>query len=54
MYACLYFLDMPKVNYDKGLFGIRKWRYSRLDDIDLMCEISIFLNCSLHGRVENI
>ena len=33
---------MFKVNYAKGLFGIRKWRFSRTGDINLLCEISIF------------
>ena len=33
---------MPKVNHQKGLFA-------RLDDRDLLCEISIFSSCSLIG-----
>ena len=41
---------MPKVNYDKGLFGIRRWKYVNMDDIDLLCEISIFLSCTLPGK----
>ena len=41
---------MPKVNYDKGLFGIRRWKYVNVDDIDLLCEISIFSSCKLPGK----
>ena len=40
---------MSKVNYARGLFDIGKWRFSRMDDINLLCEISIFLSCSWPG-----
>ena len=41
---------MPKVNYEKGLFGIRKWQFAHLDDIDLLFEISIFSSCLMSGQ----
>ena len=39
-----FFRKMPKqkVNFGKGIFGIRKWQNERLDDINLLSEISIF------------
>ena len=49
--SSLFFRKMPKqkVNFGKGIFGIRKWQYERLDDIDLLSEISIFSSCSWPG-----
>ena len=40
---------MPKMNFNKGLFGVRKWEYEKLYDIDLLCEISIFSSCEITG-----
>ena len=34
------------VNFGRGIFGIRKWQFGCSDDIDLLCEICIFSNCS--------
>ena len=42
-------MPKPKINYKKNLFGIRKWQYARLGDINLMCEISILSSCTLLG-----
>ena len=30
-------------------YGISKWEFARLDDIDLLCEISIFSSCKWPG-----
>ena len=38
---------MPKMNLNKGLFDVRKM--VRLDDIDLLCEISILSSCEMSG-----
>ena len=35
--------------FNRGLFGGRKWQYAKLDDIDLLCEISIFSSCKIDG-----
>ena len=40
---------MPKRNFSKGLYGVRKWEYEKLDDIDLLCEISISSYCEITG-----
>ena len=47
-----FFRKMPKqkVNFGKGIFGIRKWQNERLDDINLLSEISIFF-LVVHGLV---
>ena len=44
-------LEMPKerVNFNKGIYGVRKWQFARLDDLDLLCEISIFSTYSWPG-----
>ena len=31
------------MNFNRDVYGVRKWQYEKLDDIDLLCEISIFL-----------
>lgn len=52
LFTCLFFLEMPKmpnVIFRKCLYGTKKWEYARRDDIDLMCEISIFSSCSWPG-----
>ena len=38
---------MPKMNFNKGSFGVRKWQYTKLDDIELLCKISIFSSCEI-------
>ena len=40
---------MPKINFNKGLFEVRKWQYTKLDDIELLCKISIFSSCKIDG-----
>ena len=40
---------MSKVNYAKSLFGVRKWRFSRTGDFNLLCKISIFSSFSWPG-----
>ena len=30
-------------------YGISKWEFARLDDVDLLCEISIFSSCKWCG-----
>ena len=42
-------MPKQKVNFGKGIFGIRKWQTERLDDINLLSEISIFSSCSWPG-----
>ena len=37
------------MNFNRGLFGVRKWQYAKLDDIDLLCKISIFSGCKIDG-----
>ena len=37
------------INFVLGLYGIRKWQIARLDDLDLLCEISIFSSCLWPG-----
>ena len=38
---------MPKMNFNKGLFEVRKWQYTKFDDIELLCKISIFSSCKI-------
>ena len=38
------------MNINHGLFGVRKWQYEKLDDIDLLGEISILIDCKLLGK----
>ena len=33
----------------QGQYGITKWQFEALDDIDLLCEISIFSSCCWPG-----
>ena len=35
-----------KQNFTRGIFGIRKWQYERLDVFELLSEISILSSCS--------
>ena len=44
-----FFLGMPKMNLNKGLFGVRKSKFQRLDDINLLCEINILSSCEMSG-----
>ena len=54
----VFFLEMSSVpiknslrmNINHGLFGVRKWQYEKLDDIDLLGEISILIDCELLGK----
>ena len=39
-----------QMNINRGLFGVRKWQYEKLDDIDLLGEISILIDCELLGK----
>ena len=39
-----------RMNINHGLFGVRKWQYEKLDDIDLLGEISILIDCELLGK----
>ena len=39
-----------QMNINRGLFGVRKWQYEKLDDIDLLSEISILIDCELLGK----
>ena len=53
-----FFLEMSSVpiknslrmNINHSLFGVRKWQYEKLDDIDLLGEISILIDCELLGK----
>ena len=38
-----------RFSYRQGLYGIRKWQFAALDNLDLLCEISIFSSCSWPG-----
>ena len=38
------------MNINRSLFGVRKWQYEKLDDIDLLGEISILIDCKLLGK----
>ena len=49
MSVFFFLLEMPKVNFNKGVCGVRKWQFARLDDLDLLCEVNIFLTCSWPG-----
>ena len=39
-----------RMNINHGLFGVRKWQCEKLDDIDLLGEISILIDCELLGQ----
>ena len=40
-------LPKSRMNFNRGVYGVRKWQYEKLDYIDLLCEISIFFSsCS--------
>ena len=47
--AIVFLLAMPKMNLNKGLFGVRKWQFERLGDIELLCEISILSSWETSG-----
>ena len=38
------------MNINRSLFGVRKWQYEKLDDIDLLGEISVLIDCELLGK----
>ena len=35
------------MNFNRGVYGVGKWQYEKLDYIDLLCEISIFFLVAL-------
>ena len=37
---------MPKLNIKNKCFGVARWMYRDLDDIDLLCKICVLSNCS--------
>ena len=39
-----------RMNINCSLFGVRKWQYEKLDDIDLLGEISVLMDCELLGK----
>ena len=50
IFTCYFLLEMSKVNCQKDLFGIKKWHFARLGDIDLVCEVTIFSSCLMSGQ----
>ena len=45
--------NMPRVkriDFERNSFGVTKWMYKELDDIDLLCEIGILSNCKEIAR----
>ena len=40
---------MPKMNLNSPRFGVNRWMFAELDDIELLIEIGILSNCSMIG-----
>ena len=41
---------VKKIDFGRNSFGVTKWMYEELDDIDLLCGISVLSNCKEIAR----
>ena len=41
---------VKKIDFGRNSFCVTKWMYEELDDIDLLCEISVLSNCKEIAR----
>ena len=41
---------VKRIDFGRNSFGVTKWMYEELDDIDLLCEIGVLSNCKEIAR----
>ena len=39
-----------RIDLDRNSFGVNRWQYEELDNIDLLCEIGVLSNCKYIDR----